>query len=56
MERRFINEKNTKRITIWIFVLILIVPFLVWGGALAKNFVLTVMHKDKIENMQFIEI
>ncbi len=48
-------KKNTHRIIILIFVLTLIIPFLVWGGALTKNFVLTLMNKDKIENMQFIE-
>lgn len=47
--------KKRKKIIIWIFVLILIIPILVWGGGLAKNGMLTVLHKDKIENMQFIE-
>ena len=34
---------------------IFIIPILIWCGALAKNFVLTVIHKEEIENMQFIE-
>ncbi len=48
-------KKNTKRGIIWIIVLTLIIPFFVWGGVLAKNLVLTVMRKDEIENIQFIE-
>lgn len=48
-------KKSTKKIIIWILVLALITPVLVWSGALAKNLALTVMHKDKIENMQFTE-
>ena len=44
-------KKSTKKIIIWILVLALITPVLVWSGALAKNLALTVMHKDKIENI-----
>lgn len=29
-------------------------PVLVWGGVLTKNSILTEIHKDKIENMQFV--
>ena len=48
-------KKNIKRNIILIFVFILITTFLVWGGSLVKNLVLTEKHKDKIENIQFIE-
>ena len=48
-------KKNTKRIVIWIVVLAFVIPSLVWGCALAKNLVLTIMHKDEIETMQFAE-
>lgn len=47
--------KRNKRSIILVFVFALIIPLLVWVGALAKNLVLTVMYKDEIENMQFIE-
>ena len=30
------------------------IAVLVWGGALTKNRILTEIHKDKIENMQFV--
>ena len=29
-------------------------PVLVWGGTLTKNRILTEIHKDEIENMQFV--
>lgn len=48
-------KKGVKRSIVCILVLILIIPVFIWCGALAKNLVLTVIHKDKIENMQFIE-
>ena len=48
-------KKNTKEIIIWMFVLALITIFFVWAGTLAKNYVLTLMHEDKIKNMRFIE-
>ena len=42
-------KKDMKRGIVCILVLILIIPVFIWCGALAKNFVLTVIHKDKIE-------
>lgn len=48
-------KKGVKHSILCILVLILIIPVFIWCGALAKNLVLTVIHKDKIENMQFIE-
>lgn len=48
-------KTKTKKIILWIIVLAFLIPLFVWGVALAKNLVLTVMHKDEIENMQFIE-
>ena len=48
-------KKGMKRGIVCILVLIIIIPVFIWCGALAKNLVLTVIHKDKIENMQFIE-
>ena len=48
-------KKDTKRSTVCIVVLMLLIPVFIWGGALVKDGILTVMHKEKIENMQFIE-
>lgn len=48
-------KKTTKRSIVCLLVFIFIIPVFVWGGALVKNVVLTAIHKDKIENMQFIE-
>ena len=48
-------KRKTKRIAIWICVLILIIPCLFWGGCMVKNCILTAVHKDKIHNMQFVE-
>ena len=45
--------KNSKRSIIYTLVLILIIPVVMWVGALAKNYMLTVMHKDQVENIQF---
>ncbi len=48
-------KKVIKRSILCIVVLFLTIPALVWGAALAKNAMLTAMHKDKIETMQLIE-
>lgn len=48
-------KKKTKSIVIWMCVLTLIIPFLLWGGVLIKNCVLTATYKEKIEDMQFVE-
>ncbi len=48
-------QKNSKKIIVWIVVLVLAIPAVVWGGALAKNRLLTEIHKDKIESMPLAE-
>ena len=48
-------KKEVKRGVVSILVLILIIPVLIWGGALLKNGILTVMHKDEIENLQLVQ-
>ncbi len=48
-------KKGAKRIIVCILILILTIPLLIWGGALAKNGILTAMYKEKIENLEFIE-
>ena len=48
-------KKGVKRIIVFILVLILTIPLLIWCGALAKNGILTAMHKDEIENLEFLE-
>ena len=45
----------TKKIVIWICVLILIIPCLVWGGSLVKNYIVTASHKEEIESMNFVK-
>lgn len=46
---------KTKKIIKWIIILILLIPVFIWVFALSKNLTLTLIHKDKIESMQFIE-
>ena len=48
-------KKEVKRGVVSILVLILIIPVLIWGGALLKNGILTAMHKDEIENLQLVQ-
>ena len=48
-------KKGIKRVIVCILVLVLIIPVLIWCGALLKNFVLTEIHKNEIENIQLIE-
>ena len=44
-----------KKIITWIIVSFLSIPVLVWVFALTKNLALTIMHKNEIETMQFVE-
>lgn len=48
-------KKSTKRVVVCILVLVLIIPIFVWASVLVKNRVLTSMHKDELENLQFVE-
>lgn len=48
-------KKTIKKFVVWIVVVLLAIPVVVWVGALTKNYILTVMHKDQVENIQFSE-
>ena len=48
-------KKGVKRAIVRILVLISIILVFIWCYALSKNLVLTIIHKDEIENMQLIE-
>ena len=48
-------KKGTKLSIVCMLLLVFIIPIIIWCGALANNLALTVIHKDKIENMQFTE-
>ena len=48
-------KKTVKRIASGVIVLAFFLPLVFWGGALAKNLVLTAKHKEKIATMSFAE-
>lgn len=48
-------KKITKRIIVCAIALIIAIPVLIWCGALAKNAVLTALHKEEIKNLQLLE-
>lgn len=46
---------KTKRILIWICVLIFVIPCLLWVGALAKDCLVTVIYKDQFNSIKLAE-
>lgn len=48
-------NKTVKRCIVCALILVLSVPVCIWIGALVKNAVLTVMHKEQVENIRFVE-
>lgn len=48
-------KKKTKKIVIWICILALVIPFLFWSSILAKNCLLTAIHKDQFESIKLAE-
>ena len=48
-------KRKTKRILIWICVLIFAIPCLFWGGALVKDCLVTAIYKDQFHSIELAE-